>query len=238
MNATTMKRFENKVAIVTGGARGIGAATARRLREEGARVVVWDLVDAPGVFNIDVTNESAVALAAKQTAEHEGHIDILINNAGVIDDDFAESMTLEAWERVLRVNLTGTFVPCRALIPHFRARKQGRIINTSSVSAFGNRGQSNYAASKAGVIGLTRTLALELARDGITVNCVAPGMIATDMLARVPQKVLEKFLVRIPLNRLGKPEDIAALHAFLASDDAAYVTGQTLIIDGGLTLGS
>jgi 3-oxoacyl-[acyl-carrier protein] reductase len=232
-----MPDLSGRVAIVTGGARGIGAATARRFRKDGARVVVWDLVAADGVRAVDVTNAEAVAEAARETADREGGIDILINNAGIVDDDFAESLTLDSWDNVVKVNLTGTFIPCRALIPHFRARKRGRIINTSSVSAFGNRGQANYSASKAGVIGLTRTLALELARDGITVNCVAPGIIQTDMVARVPPKVLEKFAARIPLGRFGAPEDIAALHAFLASDDAAFITGQTIVCDGGLTLG-
>ncbi len=232
-----MKRLEGRVAIITGGARGIGAATARRFAEEGAIVNVWDVVEAHGVTRVDVADASEIAAALRDIADRQGRIDILVNNAGIIDDDFAESLTLEAWERVLRVNLTGTFLPCRAVIPHFRARKWGRVINTSSVSAFGNKGQANYSASKAGVIGLTRTLALELARDGVTVNGVAPGTIATDMLARVPQKIIDKFLARIPLGRLGRPEEVAAVHAFLASDDAAFITGQTIVCDGGLTLG-
>jgi 3-oxoacyl-[acyl-carrier protein] reductase len=242
-----MKRLEGKVAVVTGGARGIGAATARRFRSEGARVVVWDLVEPSsaerdgldGVRHsaLDVTDAAAVEHAVKEVIAREGKMDILVNNAGIIHDAFASAMTLEAWDGVLRVNLTGTFLPCRAVIPHFRERKSGRIINTSSTSAFGNRGQANYAASKAGVIGLTRTLALELARDGVTVNGVAPGTIATDMLAKVPEKVLEKFLARIPLGRFGKPEDVAAVHAFLASEDAAFITGQIIVCDGGLTLG-
>jgi 3-oxoacyl-[acyl-carrier protein] reductase len=242
-----MRRLEGKVAIVTGGSRGIGAATARRFLEEGARVVVWDREPAQGVVRpaggglrsaeVDVSRAEAVAAAVSQALEIEGRIDVLVNNAGVIHDGFAATLALEDWEEVLRVNLTGTFLPCQAVIPHFRERRAGRIINTSSTSAFGNRGQANYAASKAGVIGLTRTLALELARDGITVNCVAPGTIATDMLAQVPPKVVEKFLARIPLGRLGRPEEVAAVHAFLASDDGSFITGQTIICDGGLTLG-
>jgi 3-oxoacyl-[acyl-carrier protein] reductase len=238
---TRISRLEGKVAIITGGARGIGAATATRFAAEGARVIVWDRAGgappAGRIVKVDVTQPSEVSAALAEALATEGRIDVLVNNAGIIQDGFAASLPIEAWDAVLRVNLTGTFVPCAAVIPHLRERKSGRIINTSSTSAFGNRGQANYAASKAGVIGLTRTLALELARDGVTVNAVAPGTIATDMLAKVPEKVREKFLARIPLGRLGKPEDVAALHAFLASDDAAYITGQTIICDGGLTLG-
>jgi len=239
-----MTRLEGRVAIVTGGARGIGAATAKRFAAEGARVVVWDVATPPGAVaqavtlaRVDITSELEVRQALDDLLAREGRLDALVNNAGIIRDAFAADLDLGAWEEVLRVNLTGTFLPCRAVIPHFRERKAGRIINTSSVSAFGNRGQANYAASKAGVIGLTRTLALELARDGVTVNCVAPGMIETDMLAQVPAKVLEKFRARVPLGRFGSPEEVAAVHAFLASDDAAFITGQTLVCDGGLVLG-
>jgi 3-oxoacyl-[acyl-carrier protein] reductase len=137
---------------------------------------------------------------------------------------------------VLRVNLTGTFLPSQAVIPHFRERQSGVIVNTSSTSSLGNRGQANYAASKAGVIGLTRTLALELARDGGRANCVAPGTIDTEMFASVPDKVRQKFLTRIPLGRLGEPRDVARLHLFLSSDESSYITGQTIFCDGGLTL--
>jgi 3-oxoacyl-[acyl-carrier protein] reductase len=239
-----MKRLAGKVAVITGGARGIGAATVERFAAEGARVVAWDLVAPPGAggaaaafTRVDVTNETEVRQAVAEIVAREGRLDVLVNNAGIIRDAFAADLEVEAWEQVLRVNLTGTFIPCRAVIPHFRERRAGRIINTSSISAFGNRGQANYAASKAGVIGLTRTLALELARDGVTVNCVAPGMIETDMLAQVPAKVLDKFRARVPLGRFGKPADVAAAHAYLASDDAAFITGQTLVVDGGLVLG-
>jgi 3-oxoacyl-[acyl-carrier protein] reductase len=239
-----MNRLQDRVAIVTGGAGGIGAATARRFAAEGARVVAWDVTEPlPSMPSgirpaaVDVADPDAVRSAVEDVLRREGRLDILVNNAGIIHDAFAASLSLQDWNEVLRVNLTGTFLPCQAVIPCFQAQKRGRIINTSSTSAFGNRGQANYAASKAGVIALTRTLALELARDGVTVNCVAPGTIDTDMLARVPAKVREKFLARIPLGRLGKPEEVAAVHAFLASDDAAFITGQTIICDGGLTLG-
>jgi len=249
-------RLENRVTIITGGGRGIGAATARLFVSEGATVIVWE-VDDDAVRNaldgfadlaatfasgrltacaVDVTGETAVAAAVAAVIAAHGRVDVLINNAGVIADGFASQLTLADWERVVRVNLTGTFLPCRAVIPSMRERRRGVIINTSSISALGNRGQANYAASKAGVIGLTRTLALELARDGVRANCVAPGTIDTEMFAAVPDKVREKFLARIPLGRLGDPLDIARLHLFLASDDASYITGQTVFCDGGLTL--
>jgi 3-oxoacyl-[acyl-carrier protein] reductase len=236
-----MGRLQGKVAIITGAAGGIGAATVARFVAEGAAVAGWDLRPVAGgpaacSIAVDVTDEEAVAAAVEETVSRLGGIDVLVNNAGITRDGFAEKLAVADWEAVLAVNLTGTYLPCRAVIPRLRERGGGRIINTASTSAFGNRGQASYSASKAGVIGLTRTLALELAADGITANCVAPGPVATAMLAAVPEKVLAKFRARIPLGRFGRPEEIAGLHAFLASDDAAYITGQTLICDGGLTL--
>ena len=237
--------LENRVAIVTGGARGIGAATATLFRSEGARVEVWDAGgehpaagDDEGIIcrAVDVSDASSVEDALEELISRAGVPDILVNNAGIISDGFASELSDEDWNRVLKVNLTGTFIPCRALIPHLRERGSGTITNTSSISALGNRGQSNYAASKAGVIGLTRTLAQELAGDSVRVNCVAPGAIETEMFDAVPGKVKEKFIRRIPLGRLGSPGDVARLHLFLASDEAAYMTGQTVFCDGGITL--
>jgi len=237
--------LENRVAIVTGGARGIGAATATLFRSEGARVEVWDAGgehpaagDDEGIIcrAVDVSDASSVEDALEELISRAGVPDILVNNAGIISDGFASELSDEDWNRVLKVNLTGTFIPCRALIPHLRERGSGAITNTSSISALGNRGQSNYAASKAGVIGLTRTLAQELAGDSVRVNCVAPGAIETEMFDAVPGKVKEKFIRRIPLGRLGSPGDVARLHLFLASDEAAYMTGQTVFCDGGITL--
>ena len=237
--------LENRIAIVTGGAQGIGAATASLLRSEGALVEVWDAAaghpetgkdEGLTSHRVDVSDSSKVEAALEELVSRLGVPDILINNAGIIADNFASELSVEDWERVLKVNLSGTFIPCRALIPHLRERGSGVITNTSSISALGNRGQANYAASKAGVIGLSRTLSQELAGDGIRVNCVAPGAIETSMFDEVPEKVKEKFLQRIPLGRLGTPEDVARLHLFLASDEASYMTGQTVFCDGGITL--
>ncbi len=237
--------LENTIAVVTGGAQGIGAATASLLRSEGALVEVWDAAaghpetasdEGLTSHRVDISDTGNVEEALKELISRLGVPDILINNAGIIADDFASELSVEDWERVLKVNLSGTFIPCRALIPHLRERGSGVITNTSSISALGNRGQANYAASKAGVIGLSRTLSQELAGDGIRVNCVAPGAIETSMFDEVPEKVKEKFLRRIPLGRLGTPEDVARLHLFLASDEASYMTGQTVFCDGGITL--
>ncbi len=237
--------LENRIAVVTGGARGIGAATASLFRSEGARVEVWDTGgehpaagDDEGIIcrSVDVSDTGSVEAALEELISRAGVPDILVNNAGIISEGFASELSDEDWRRVIEVNLTGTFIPCRALIPHLRERGSGTITNTSSISALGNRGQSNYAASKAGVIGLTRTLAQELAGDSVRVNCVAPGAIETEMFDAVPGKVKEKFISRIPLGRLGSPEDVARLHLFLASDEASYMTGQTVFCDGGITL--
>ena len=237
--------LENRIAIVTGGAQGIGAATASLFRSEGARVEVWDVggehPEAEGderlvCRKVDVSDVDAVEAALAELISRLGVPDILVNNAGIIADGFASDLSIEDWERVLAVNLGGTFIPCRAIIPHLRERGGGVITNTSSISALGNRGQSNYAASKAGIIGLSRTLAQELAGDGVRVNCVAPGVIETAMFDAVPDKVKKKFIRRIPLGRLGSPEDVARLHLFLASDEASYMTGQTVFCDGGVTL--
>ena len=237
--------LENRIAVVTGGARGIGAATASLFRSEGARVEIWDVGDEhpaaeddEGITcrTVDVSDTGSVEAALEELISRAGVPDILVNNAGIISDGFASELSDEDWSRVIEVNLTGTFIPCRALIPHLRERGCGTITNTSSISALGNRGQSNYAASKAGVIGLTRTLAQELAGDSVRVNCVAPGAIETEMFDAVPEKVKEKFIRRIPLGRLGSPVDVARLHLFLASDEASYMTGQTVFCDGGITL--
>jgi 3-oxoacyl-[acyl-carrier protein] reductase len=246
-------RLEGKVALVTGAGGGIGEATARRLAAEGASVAIND-VNAEGAKKVaqsiidgggkalavagTVTDKSAVDEMIKRVVEELGGLDIVINNAGINRDAFLKKMTVEQFDEVIDVNLKGTFLVAQAAaIVMMEAGKGGRIINTASIGVKGNYGQTNYAASKAGVIGMTRTMALELARANITVNCVAPGATETPMLAGVPEKVREGFVQSIPLRRFADPSEIAAVHAFLSSGDAAYITGQTIFVDGGITLG-
>jgi NAD(P)-dependent dehydrogenase (short-subunit alcohol dehydrogenase family) len=185
----------------------------------------------------DVTRRHDVEAMVKHVVDELGRLDILINNAGINRDAMSHKMTEEQWDQVLTVNLKGTFLCAQAALVPMRERGWGRIINTSSIGALGNIGQANYAASKAGVIGLTRTLALEAARYGITVNCVAPGPVMTRMLAGVPDAIREKITAKVPLGRIARPAEIAGVHAFLASDDAAFITGQVLFVDGGMSVG-
>jgi NAD(P)-dependent dehydrogenase (short-subunit alcohol dehydrogenase family) len=240
------------VALVTGAGNGIGEATARRLAREGAIVVAND-VDVEQARAVvaalrkegaravavaaDVTRHADVEAMMRQVVSELGRIDVLINNAGINRDAMSHKMTEEQWDQVLSVNLKGTFLCAQAALTRMRERGWGRVVNTSSVASLGNIGQANYAASKAGVIGLTRTLALEYAKYGITVNCVAPGPVMTRMLAGVPEAIREKIVARVPVGRIARPDDIAGVHAFLASDDAAYITGQVLFVDGGVSVG-
>ncbi len=242
-------RFEGKVVLVTGAASGIGEATARRFAREGARVALND-ADAAGCERVakelgagalavpgDVARKADVEAMVKQVTDTWGRVDVLINNAGVNRDAMAAKMTEEQWDFVLDVNLKGTFLVSQAVLPGMRERGWGRVVNTSSVGAQGNIGQANYAASKAGVMGLTRTLAIEYAKYGVTVNCVAPGATMTRMLAGVPDKIREQITAKIPMARIAEPEEIAAVHCFLASEDASFITGQVLFVDGGMTVG-
>lgn len=246
-------RLRDKVAIVTGASGGIGQATAVRFANEGAKLVLAD-VNLQGLeavarairemggtvafTKVDVSNPIDVEAMVKLALDQFGRIDILINNAGIIRDKFSWKMTDEQWDLVLDVNLKGTFLCCRAVIPTMRAQNYGKIVNTSSISALGNRGQANYTAAKAGVSALTRTLALELASNNINVNCVAPGAIDTPMVRSMPPEKLATWTEhRIPLGRMGKPSDVASLHVFLASDEADYITGQTIFVDGGISVG-
>lgn len=253
--------LKDKVAWITGGGAGIGRATALRFAQEGARLVLGDL-DEAGLKETAAAVESAggqaVAMAGDITRreeaermvvaalEHFGQLDILINNAGINKDGLAvkvkegqvQLMGDEQWDAVLAVNLKGTFLCAQAAaVPMIQRGEGGRVINTSSIGALGNVGQANYAASKAGVIGLTKTLALEWARFNITVNCVAPGATATRMTAGIPEKLMEGLLAKIPLRRLAQPEEIAEVHLFLASEAASYITGQVLFADGGISVG-
>ncbi len=245
-------RLQGKVALVTGAASGIGAATAKRLAREGALVAVNDAkaegleavageIRAAGAKALvvpgDVARRADVERMVGETVRAFGRLDILINNAGINRDAMAAKMTEEQWDAVLAVNLKGTFLCAQAALPGMREHGWGRVVNTSSVGSLGNIGQANYAASKAGVIGLTRTLALEYAKYGVTVNAIAPGPVMTAMLAGVPDPIKEKIIAQVPAGRIAAPDEIAGVHVFLASDDAAFITGQVIFVDGGMSVG-
>lgn len=256
-------RLNNRVAVVTGGSNGIGRATVERFQQEGAKVAVWDVVDFAGgddkagskqpesgvLFQkVDVTDPAAVESAVKGILSEWGKIDILINNAGILRDAqlaaykegvLKSQMSVDDFDDVIRVNLRGVFICTRAVAPVMIQQRYGRIISTSSVvGLYGNFGQTNYVAAKAGVIGMTRVWARELGRHNITVNAVAPGFIQTEMIKNLPEKVLEGMLARTPLRRFGVPEDIANAFLFLAGEEASFITGTVLSVDGGLVVGT
>jgi 3-oxoacyl-[acyl-carrier protein] reductase len=234
--------LKDRVVIVTGGAAGIGRATAARFRDEGATVVVWDLPD------VDVTKGDAVTAAADAVVEQHGRIDVLVNNAGILrdaqlvkakDGEIVGMMDDATFDAVIDVNLRGVFLCTRAVVPHMIKAGRGVILNASSiVGLYGNFGQTNYAATKAGVISFTKTWSRELGRFGIRVNAVAPGFIATDMVKQMPAKALDSMTAHTPLAKLGEPDDIANAYLFLASDAAKFVSGAVLSVDGGLVLGT
>jgi 3-oxoacyl-[acyl-carrier protein] reductase len=246
------KRLENKIAIITGGADGIGKATAARFAAEGAVVVIWDMnvekgeittaeINAAGgnarFMKVNTAVYAEVETATKKVAELYGKVEILINNAGITRDATIKKMTPELWQQVIDVNLTGVFNCAKCAAEVMVAQGWGRIVNASSVVAlYGNFGQANYVATKAGVVGLTKTLAKELGRKGVTVNAVAPGFIATEMVKKMPPEVLKSMEEKVPLKRLGLPEEIAAIYAFLSSNDAAYINGAVISVDGGITI--
>lgn len=243
-----MNRLEKRVAVITGGASGIGKAAAIKFSEEGASVVIWDMNEEQGntlagqlkdaMFQtVDVTNLESTEAAAKAVVEKYGKIDILINNAGITKDSSLAKMTADQWQKVIDVNLTGVFNCTKAVIPFMIEKKFGRIINTSSVvGLYGNFGQTNYVATKSGVIGMTKVWARELGRKGINVNAVAPGFIATDMIKTVPEDYIKSLEAKTPLGRLGLPEDIANAYLFLSTEDSNYVNGIVLSVDGGLVV--
>ena len=247
-----LKRLEGKVAVITGAGRGIGAAIARRFAADGASVVlnslsdsavkVADEITAAGgkatAVQGDVSKADDVARVVDAAIACFGRLDILVNNAGITRDGLLMRMSEEDWDVVIDTNLKSVYLCSRAALrPMLKSRGGGRIINISSVIGLsGNAGQANYAASKAGIIGLTKSLAKELASRQVTVNAIAPGFIVTDMTAGMTEEAKQALVKRIPLGTLGTPEDVAAVAAFLASDEAKYVTGQTLTVDGGMTL--
>jgi 3-oxoacyl-[acyl-carrier protein] reductase len=234
--------LQDKVVIVTGGAAGIGRATAEAFESEGAKVVVWD-VPAVDVTKPDVVNAAAAAVMAQH-----GRIDVLVNNAGIVrdaqlikwkDGEVVSQMDDATFDAVINVNLKGVFVCTRAVVPHMIQGGGGVVLNASSiVGLYGNFGQTNYAATKAGVISFTKTWARELGKFNIRVNCVAPGFIATEMVKAMPQKVLDGMAAHTPLGRMGEPADIANAYVWLASSAARFVHGAVLSVDGGLVMGT
>ncbi len=244
---------QNRVALVTGGTRGIGAAIIAALAADGIHVAAGysshrdaadDMAAKLATEGHEVSlhqgnvgkPEDCQRVVAEVIAEHD-HIDYLINNAGITVDKTVRNMTVDDWHAVLRVNLSGAFYMTKAVLEHMIGRGFGRIVNISSIiGETGSIGQANYAASKSGLFGLTKSLALETARKGITVNCVAPGFIDTDMVAAVPKEALDQVITNIPMRRLGRPQEIAHAVRFLLQDDAAYITGSVLSVNGGMEM--
>lgn len=247
-----MNRLQNRVVVVTGGAQGIGEAIALRAAQEGAQVIVWDLraeaIEAaiariggavPGVCvggrAVDVADGNAVRDAAAAVIDAHGRIDGLVNNAGIVADAQLKKMSDAQFDRVIAINLKGVYNGVRAFAERFLEQGAGSIVSISSVvGLYGNFGQTNYAAAKAGVIGMTKTWAKELGRKGVRANAVCPGFIATPILQSMPQNVIDGMVAHVPMGRMGRPDEIAAACAFLLSDDASYVNGAVLEVSGGI----
>ncbi len=238
--------YKDQVILITGGAAGIGKATAQAFNKLGGTVVIWDLNEEAGkelvnefgsgkFQKVDVTNFNEVGEAVEEIIKEYGRLDVLINNAGITMDKTLKKMDPKTWQKVIDVNLTGVFNCTRQAVPHMLEAQQGVILNASSVvGLYGNFGQTNYVATKSGVIGMTKTWARELGGKGIRVNAVAPGFIATEMVQQMPEKVIDHMVSKTPLGRMGKPEDIANAYTFLASEQAAFITGTVLSVDGGI----
>ncbi len=241
-------RLKEKIALITGGANGIGLATAERFAREGAKIILWDISDQgndvvnrlikeghKAIFKkISVTNMDEVEKAVAEAREHFGRIDILINNAGITRDRTLLKMSKQEWDDVIAVNLTGVFNCTQAVAPIMKAQNYGRIVSASSnVAIRGNYGQTNYVATKSAIIGMTKVWAMELGRFGITANCIAPGFIQTAMTEAMPEEVRNQSIPQIPLGKWGVPDDIANGYLYLASDEASFVSGICLTIDGG-----
>lgn len=263
-------RLENRVAIITGGANGIGRATAKRFVAEGAQVAIWDLAEKEGnslldelqtkkmsqnlkgvqarYQKVDVRDPVAVGVAVEEVVARWGKVDILVNNAGILRDaqlvkvkggELQGNMKEEDFDAVIEVNLRGVFLCTRAVAPVMIRQDFGRVLSTASVvGLYGNFGQTNYVAAKAGVVGMTRVWARELGRYNITVNAVAPGFIDTEMTQRMPEKMLEMMVRRVPVGRIGHPDEVASAFLFLASEEASYINGAVLSVDGGLVTGT
>jgi len=253
-------RLEDKVALITGGAAGIGKATAQRFIQEGALVVICDVNELGGeetenelgencsFFTVDVSDRQIVQMWVDQVIADYGRIDILVNNAGILRDatlvkvkneELVKQMAEEAFDSVISVNLKGVFNCTQAVAPHMIRQKAGSILNATSVVALdGNFGQTNYIASKAGVVGMTKVWAREFGRFNVRVNAVAPGLVLTEMLLSMPEDALEALKQKSPLKRIGTPEEVANLYLFLASDEASYISGEVIRIDGGMVVGT
>lgn len=245
-------KFDGKTALITGSARGIGKAIAERLASQGARIIISDvMMDAAEktvqefkdkgyeafAIKADVSNSDDVKALIKEAVAKYQTLDIVVNNAGITRDTLMIRMSEDDWDKVLDINLKGAFLITRASAKIMMKQRFGKIVNISSVvGQMGNAGQSNYSASKAGLIGLTKSAARELAARGITVNAIAPGFIESEMTDKLPEEVRNEFMKATALKRFGKPEDIAAAVAFLVSDDASYITGQILAVNGGLLM--
>ena len=241
-------RLKNKVALITGGANGIGLATTERFAKEGAKIILWDVSDQGNeiadrlkmegheiIFKkVSVTNQEEVQTAVAEAQTDFGRIDILINNAGITRDRTLLKMTMQEWDDVISVNLTGVFICTQAVAPIMKEQNYGRIVSASSnVAIRGNFGQTNYVATKSAIIGMTKVWAMELGRYNITVNCIAPGFITTAMTEAMPEEVRKQTIPHIPLGKWGVPDDIANGYLYLASDEASFVSGICLTIDGG-----